>query len=106
VAGRRAEEGEDKDEDEDEEVELPIPGSFDIEDQENRCCACRYRRSIRCGRHARELVVAHAGDVMVRTRKTFHSFRISSHLEPMYVYCIDTGSIIFFIWFPLVSVWS
>ena len=43
---------------------------------------------------------AHAGEMMVRARRTFCSFRISSHLELMYVYCYSY----WFYRFPLVSV--
>ena len=96
AAGRRAGE----DEDEDEKVELPMPGSFDFEDttavlhvRVSSIHSMRSACSGTCGG-------AHAGEMMVRARNPFRSFRISSHLELMYFYCYSY----WFYRFPLVSV--
>jgi hypothetical protein len=98
AAERRAEE---------EEVELRMPGSFDFEDHDSDVVGVAGAGtvdSVRCDPHAWELVAAHTGEMMVRTRRTFRSFRISFHLEFIYRYSY-TGSIVFSR-FPLVSVWS
>ena len=69
--------------DDDDEVELRNPRSFSFEDVGGgvaQAAGCGYRRCVRCGRHARELVAAHVATMRVRTRDCFRFGQQTLHL--------------------------
>jgi len=58
---------------------------------------------IRCGRHAWELVAAHAGQMMVRTKRILRLFRIFFPSRACIRFTVTvtvTGSIVFFLLVP------